>query len=171
MNIRRFRRDIRFGTAPVFAYAVVYAVTKGACPTWWFTDVLERLIPVVIGLAGAWLAYVFNRRNSYLTGLPRLWRRLVRAVQAAIAYTHYPSPNQKRFDAVKKGLSTAIDEVRGHFGNIDEEYPFPELKRIYDHFERLDPGRNPASAPSVRTEIVACWKGLRDKLLPEFDRA
>ena len=177
MKLRAFQRQIGYCITPVLAYAVVYAWLKGACPQWWFTEVLERLIPVVMGLAGAGLAYVFNRRNSYLTGLPSLWRQLVKAVQGAIHYTKVEADSEQ-FQQVKKGLSTAIDEVRGHFGNIGEDertgglYPLEPLKRIYCEFERLDPANEEvADASGVREQMVRHWKDLRAELLPEFDRA
>ena len=50
MKLRAFQRQIGYCITPVLAYAVVYAWLKGACPQWWFTEVLERLIPVVMGL-------------------------------------------------------------------------------------------------------------------------
>lgn len=73
----------------------------------------KDLIPVLIALPSATLAFAFQRRVSYLQALRALWAVLSRAVNGAIVYT---TTNTIRDDAtfakVIYDLEVAIDEVR-----------------------------------------------------------
>lgn len=143
---------------------------------------MEALIPIVLGIAVAWLGFVFNSRISFVTSLRQLWPILVSAIQETIQYTHLQRPEEEDFARVNQSLSTAIDEVRALFANIGEGtairgrglYPFEDLKTIQAQVSRLDPDNGvptEASREAVRSCIVDAWKRFRDAILPEFDRA
>src|SRR5467141_450221 len=99
-------------------------------------DYLKDMTPVLLALPTAWLAYCFNRRNSYLQALRQLWDKLIPAVQDAIQYTHLSQPTEQEFSKVMLGLTTMVDSLRGVFKNVGGEraeggfYPYEPLKDV-----------------------------------------
>lgn len=127
----------------------------------------------------AWLAWCFQRRNSYLQQLRALWSATVAAVQGAIQYTYASDPTQVEYGVVLKELSTVNDEYRGSFKYLREEpdgtgyYPFESLKRIHAAVSALEYGgsfkKNQCQA--TRKAIVDHWQQAQRPFLKELDRA
>src|SRR4029079_5856379 len=90
----------------------------------------KDLIPLVIAIPAAYLAFCFQRRNSYLQALRSLWSNMVGAVQAARTYTYTPEPSRELYSETLGKLGMVIEEVRGVFKNIPAKgspvgwYPF-----------------------------------------------
>jgi hypothetical protein len=55
----------------------------------WFGTytLLKEFSPIIIAIPAAWLAYCFNRRNSFLTSLNDLWREMVNSKNLCVKYT------------------------------------------------------------------------------------
>ena len=138
----------------------------------------KDLLPLVIAIPAAYLAFAFQRRSSYLQALRGLWTHMVGAVSAALAYTDTPWPSRDQQQQVLHALSVAIEEVRGVFKNVRAEgapdgwYPFEPVKQIYAEIRDLGHG-GAATAErraAARARISDMWKRSRTRLLSEFDR-
>ncbi len=124
--------------------------------------VFRDLIPLIINMPAAWLAYCFQRRQSYLSDVRNLYTKLVVSVQEAIQYTNLDCPSQERFVSVKMSISTIIDEMRGVFINVGESdketglYPFESLKDMFTIIDQLGYGSQVTqeSAISAHSELV-----------------
>ena len=134
-------------------------------------------IPLLIAIPAAWLGYCVQRRSAYLQQLRVLWSKLIEAVHYSIIYTHVAKPEQSDYLNVMVKLSSAIDDVRGVFCNLDESnmevglYPFEPLKDIYGLIERLGHENvSPTEREAARNQIFELWKDVRKELLKEFDR-
>jgi hypothetical protein len=138
----------------------------------------KDLLPIVLGMAAAWLAFCTQRRSAYQQQLRSVWTKLIEAVQYATQYTHLASPTQAEFSSALVKVSVAIDEIRGVFRNLGESeskiglYPYEPIKDIYVLLTSLGygPAFQSASAEATREKMFALWKDARIELLKEFDR-
>lgn len=138
----------------------------------------KDLMPLVIAIPAAYLAFAFQRRNSYLQALRSVWSKLADAIASAITYTNIDAPTEQRYVEVLTKLGAAIEEIRGVFRNIRSLgwakglYPFEPIKQIYLEFRELGFGADatPARRGEVRARIDDMWKQSRLRLLAEFDR-
>ena len=78
----------------------------------------KDILPLVIAIPAAYLAFAFQRRNSYLQALRALWSQIVGAITEALTYTEMSSPSQAEHLVVLSSLRAAIEEVRGVFKNV-----------------------------------------------------
>ena len=172
MSSRRLKLWLAGAVALVLLYGTVFIVLDFCGAERW-SDILESLIPLFLGLPLAAAVYAFNRRNSYLQALRQLWATLVPAAQEAIQYTHLPAPSQAEFAQTQKALSTAIDGLRGVFENTrDGLYPYENLKDIKEAISWLGFGGNfnGANAQLTRRCVVRLWQEMHAAMLAEFDR-
>lgn len=177
--IRRRLFRTMFAVMAVYAFALLLGVAlrlaDASSPAYaTYTDML----PLVIAIPAAYLAYCFQQRAHYLTSLRALWSRLVAAVSAAVVYTHVPAPSQTLYIETLKELGVVVEEVRGVFKNLPRRgdpvgwYPFEPVKQIYSEIETLGYGEavTEAARRRARRRIVSLWKRNREKFLAEFDR-
>jgi hypothetical protein len=180
MNERRFKTNI-FSVIAAYCVAVVLGVSlkiydpgKDAPLYSTFKD----LVPLIIAIPAAWLAYCFQRRQAYLKDVRELWSMVVVAIQDSIQYTHFRSPEQSDYGKVLCSLSTAIEEMRTVFMNVGEEgesiglFPFESIKTIHTKVSSLGFGThfNSEDAKAARYEIVELFKKLRRCYLAELQR-
>jgi len=180
MNEKIFRWNV-FLVISVYVVAIIIGIKLRkpdiSCDDHTYTT-FKDLIPLVIAIPAAWLGYCFQRRQSYLKDIRDLWSKMVAAVQDAIQYTHLNAPAQSDYARVLKGLSIAIDEVRGVFANVGEAeqqvgiFPFEGLKAIYQEISALgfEKGFSQHRAPVARKEILESWTNLRRGYLKELKR-
>ncbi len=148
-----------------------------ACEAWYY-KLYKDLVPIFVSFPLAWLGFCLQRRMSYLQQLRILWSKLIDAVQKSIQYTHKEKPTQDEYSTVLMAISSAIEEVRGVFSNIDENdkniglYPFEPIKRVYDTISELGYGKeyDLEAARGARVLIMRLWKIARTEILKEFDR-
>ena len=172
---------ITVGLLAIYAMAYVWATTlkSNLLATTWLATTMKELIPIVIGIAGALLAYAFNQRISFVSDLRSFWPKLVDAVQGLIQYTHLPAPTMTDFAKAQQALSTAIDEMRVYFGNVGQDadnvgsFPFEDLHQLPQIVGRLKPTKPIAKhvRDAARDEVVGKWKRIRKAMLPQIDRA
>ena len=163
----------------IYAVAIVIAfIFKAMLPSWVY-DTYKDVLPLIIAMPAAYLAFCFQKRNSYMTALRSLWSNIIEAVQLAFDYTFIPTPTRENYAETLSKLSMAIDEVRGVFCNIDEKmlngvglYPFEPLKDVQDEIRKLGFGENVSieKQKAARSKISKEWRELRAKFLLEFDR-
>lgn len=138
----------------------------------------KDLLPVMIAIPAAYLAWAFQRRSSYVQALRALWTNMVGAVTSALAYTELRSPTEDQHIAVLTKLSVTIEEVRGVFTNVPVStapngwYPFEPIKQIYQAVKDLGFANSatPEAKARTRAEVFRMWKDSRKQLLAEFDR-
>jgi hypothetical protein len=138
----------------------------------------KDLIPLIIAIPAAYLAFAFQRRNSYLQALRALWSDMVDAISTALVYTKTAAPGQDQYLDTLRKLSAAIEEVRGVFKNVPVEhapkgwYPFEPVKQIYQTIYDLGYGEvvTTERREQAHAEIYGMWRENRSRLLAEFDR-
>jgi hypothetical protein len=142
-------------------------------------DVYRDSVPIIVALPAAWLASAFQRRLSYMQALRNLWSDAIDSVHAALRYTENPSPSPVLYASTLSKLGITIEHVRAVFKNVDERegtgglYPFEHLKLIYAAVADLGYGDDVTDADrrAAKINVVRHWKGVRARLLLEFDRA
>jgi hypothetical protein len=152
----------------IYFIAILLGVVLRLCdsgPEWLIYSTYKDLIPLVIAIPAAYLAFSFQRRGSYIQALRAYWSLLVRAVQGAYSYTNQPQPSFDQYSKILTDLSVVIDEARGIFENLPVRgkpvgwYPFEPIKEIHQDLQSLGYG-----------ESVTAEKLVRAELLREFDR-
>lgn len=141
----------------------------------WFHAFLKDYTSIFLAVAAAYLAFCFQRRQSFLTNLRELWHKCIDAKAELIDYTHNKNPTQESFGKAHRAISTAIDMVRGVYCNIRETdssiglYPFEPLHDMRRALERL--GFQNVSHEQRETErkkIMVAWNAFRWSFLQEF---
>ena len=138
----------------------------------------KDLMPLIIAIPAAYLAFAFQRRSSSLQALRSVWHHAVAGISAALRYTDTPMPTQEQHLEMLEKLSATIEEVRGVYKNVPAKgapegwYPFEPIKQIYQELRDLGFGGDatPAKRTVAREHIYAMWKPSRARLLAEFDR-
>ena len=138
----------------------------------------KDLLPLIIAIPAAYLAYSFQRRSSYVQALRAYWSLLVRAVQGAYGYTLSNQPTYEQWSRVLIDLGVAIDEARGVFNNLpvpgkpEGWYPFEPIKEIYRdiQFVRYGADVTDVQLRDLHERIDERWRLVRAELLREFDR-
>jgi hypothetical protein len=163
----------------IYAVAIFVAfIFKFTLPSWAY-DTYKDVLPLIIAMPAAYLAFCFQKRNAYMQALRSLWSNIIAAVQLGYDYTFIPEPTREQYAETLSKFSMAVDEVRGVFCNIDVElkppkglYPFQPLKDIQDEIRILGFGNDVSieKQKQTRAKINNEWKELQAKLLLEFDR-
>jgi hypothetical protein len=165
----------------IYLMAIILGIILRLCdsgPEWLLYSTYKDLIPLVIAIPAAYLAYSFQRRGSYVQALRAYWSLLVRAVQGAYSYTNQSQPSFDEYSQVLTDLSVVIDEARGIFENLPVRgkpvgwYPFEPIKEIRRDLYNLGYGEavTAEKLDALRSRIDRRWKLVRKELLREFDR-
>ncbi|MEL6916588.1 MAG: hypothetical protein AAFO99_02535 [Bacteroidota bacterium] len=150
-------------------------------------QIYKTVIPLIIALPTAWLAFSFQRRNSYLKALREFWSRLLPTIQKSIAYTFIDKPTKEEYSSLIQNFSIIIDDVRSVFKNIGEGkprfkegmlhknnglYPYESLKYILKILTDLNPEKSPNEEVKSKSRkiITKVWKDTHFAILQEFDR-
>lgn len=174
-------RDILLLTIGIYAATIALGLLLRAWPWAGATTAYatyKDLIPLIIAIPAAYLAFCFQRRQSYMQALRSLWESTTRAIAAARTYTDTPKPAQEKYVQTLEGLSLVIDQYRGVFRNIPTRYghggwfPFEPIRQIYWEIRDLGYGEpvTEEMRQRARDRIEEMWKRSREQLLAEFDR-
>ncbi len=131
------------------------------------------LVPLVIAIPAAWLAYSIQRRQGFLRQLGAASAEASLAAQAAIRHTRKARPTRDETAVVLAELGVAIDGARGVFRGLGREaMPFGDLEAIRDEVAALgfEDDWDPSRADAARPAIEARWDQARGLLFEEFDR-
>jgi hypothetical protein len=138
----------------------------------------KDILPLIIAIPAAYLAYSFQRRNNYMQALRTLWSNTITAVAVALIYTEMQQPPSEQYYRILERLCAVIDECRGVFINVqindnaDDLFPFEPIRQIF--WEVKDLGFGEAVTIEMqqyaRDRIEQMWKGCKKQMLAEFDR-
>lgn len=180
MNEKRFRKNVILILVVYAAAIAALIVVRVHFPDEKSIEynTLRDLIPLIIAIPAAWLAYSFQRRQSYLKDVRDIYSHMVSATQDAIQYTHLEKPNQSDFGRVQKSLSSAIEEIRAVFLNLGQSeervglFPFEGMKTIVRVLNELGFGDQltPEASRKARSKIIGEWKEVRKHFLSECAR-
>jgi len=138
----------------------------------------KDVMPLLIAIPAAYLAYAFQRRNAYMQALRAVWGPLTESISAALMFADSSKPSLEQQSEVLRKLSRSIEEVRALYKNVPAAsnqkgwYPFEPLKQIYQLLREVDPSK--ARMENERKHTVdSCytmWRESREQFLVEFDR-
>lgn len=178
---RMTKRRMILSVVAVAVYLVLFGGLAGAMVFWCGTAACMKVYAyqrdftsVFISLAAAYLSYCIQQRVSFLAALRELWRQMIAAKNALMAYTHNPAPTKQEFSDAITELSLAIDQMRGVYRNVGESnaaiglFPFEplhDMRRTMEELKWKDPAE--PRREKARAEIEAAWNALRWKFLHE----
>lgn len=174
-------RDILLLTIGIYAATIALGLLLRAWPAAGAATAYatyKDLIPLIIAIPAAYLAFCFQRRNSYMQALRSLWDGTIKAVAAARTYTDTPRPPEQDYVGTLEALSVVIDQYRGVFRNLPTRqghggwFPFEPIRQIYWEIRDLGYGEpvTEEMRQRARDRIEEMWKRSREQLLAEFDR-
>jgi len=139
MTKKKLQR-LTLATMGIYVAAIVIGVILrfvDSEPGWIIYSTYKDLIPLVIAIPAAYLAFSFQRRSAYVQALRAYWSLLVRAVQGAYSYSLAENPSFALYSKTLTDLRVAIDEARGIFEDLPATgkptgwYPFEPIKEIH----------------------------------------
>lgn len=174
----------RFGVADAVVFGLctdfsAIAGFPGSCPasSKALYEPMKDLIPIVIGLAGAFVADTLQRRGQFIVALRDLWYEMVKAKGKMMGYVRANGAHPEAYVEAWTAQSNVIDMVRGVYRNVGETRhvvgfrPFEPLLSMLECFEKVDPARSggaKANAAAIGAEIEESWNALREVFLEEF---
>jgi hypothetical protein len=140
-----------------------------------------RDMSLLIATGGvAYVANVYQRRQSFIDALKEEWRDIIAAKSALFTYTQLERPTLEQYLATFCKLSETIDNMRSVYQNVGETealiglYPYAPLHDMRRALQTLDPRKSPdASADAralVRDAIMQSFYALRETFLEELDQ-
>ena len=133
---------------------------------------------LIVTVIAAYMAYVYQRRTTFLQNLREQWREIVQAKASLIYYCHLPDPTLEDYLYAARQLSECIDNMRIVYANVGETgeliglYPYSPLHHMRIVMERLDPRAatpGPEEKYAARGEIWEAFNAVREHFLDEFD--
>lgn len=134
---------------------------------------------ILVTLAAAWMASVFQKRASFLKSLREEWREIVDTKSVLVAYCEHPAPSMDQYIEARRRISQTIDYMRIVYRNVLESdkhigfYPYESLHDMRRAIDRIDPrGGNEISLEAKKATkkyIRDRFLALRENFLEEFD--
>jgi hypothetical protein len=139
-----------------------------------------RDMSLLIATGGvAFIANVYQKRQSFIDALKEEWRDIIAAKSALFTYTQYERPSLDQYLATFFKLSETIDNMRSVYRNVGETgaliglYPYAPLHDMRRALQTLDPRENPDADVEARTlvrdAILQSFYALRETFLEELD--
>jgi hypothetical protein len=139
-----------------------------------------RDMSLLIATGGvAYIANVYQKRQSFIDALKEEWRDIIAAKSALFTYTQLERPTLEQYLATFCKLSETIDNMRSVYQNVGETealiglYPYAPLHDMRRVLQTLDPRKNPNSDADTRTlardAILQSFYALRETFLEELD--
>lgn len=178
------RRELnRIVKITVFALIVLIGLALGAKMTGFqwalnFYDFIRDTSLLIVTVVAAYLAQVFQKRNTFLQNLREQWKEIVETKAALIYYCHQENPTLEDYLVASRQLSETIDNMRIVYRNVGETdeliglYPFSPLHHMRHVMDILDPRVNKPTAEDkfkARGEIWDAFNAVREHFLDEFD--
>jgi hypothetical protein len=133
---------------------------------------------LIVTVIAAYMAYVYQRRTTFLQNLREQWREIVQAKASLIYYCHLSNPTPEDYLYAARQLSECIDNMRIVYANVGETdeliglYPYSPLHHMRIVIERLDPRVADVTTEqkyAARGEIWDAFNAVREHFLDEFD--
>ena len=121
-------------------------------------DYMKDMALVFVTVVAAYLASVFQRRNSFIEALREEWQDIIKAKSALFAYTQLDNPTQKDYVTAFCAISESIDNMRSVYKNVGETgslvglYPYEPLHDMRRALQELEPRKNPNIGEQQRAE-------------------
>ena len=176
------KRQNRVLTIVVAALAALIALALAARLTGgWalgFYDVIRDMSLLIVTVVAAYLAYIYQKRTTFLQNLRDQWYEIVSAKAELIYYCHLEKPTVDDYLIAARELSECIDTMRIVYRNVGETdeligyYPYSPLHHMRKQLETLDPRKGTLTSDhryAVRTEIWHAFNAIREHFLDEFD--
>ncbi|WP_156039492.1 hypothetical protein [Deinococcus marmoris] len=131
------------------------------------TKFIKDFLALLTALPTAALAFAVQQRLTFIKELRDGYGKCVDAVEEAIFYCKSSQIDLKEKLRVLKGLSIAIEKVRGIYDDKGSTaYPVDDLKKIYD----IIAYDNSGNLAEMGKKIEITWKSARQVFLTEIDR-
>jgi hypothetical protein len=141
---------------------------------------LLRDMSLLIATGGvAYIANVYQKRQSFIDALKEEWRDIIAAKSALFTYTQLERPTAEQYLATFCTLSETIDNMRSVYRNVGETdaliglYPYAPLHDMRRALQTLDPRKSPAPDADMRglarDAILQSFYALRETFLEELD--
>ena len=142
-------------------------------------EFLRDMAVLIITVAAAYLANVFQKRSAFVDSLRHEWRAIVRTKSALIAFCDKQFPTTEDYLAAYRAISEAIDNMRIVYRNVGETdsvvglYPYAPLHDMRRALMTLDPRQTSKHAPPdrelVKDAVLQTFYALRENFLDELD--
>jgi hypothetical protein len=139
-----------------------------------------RDMSLLIATGGvAYIANVYQKRQSFIDALKEEWRDIIAAKSALFTYTQLERPSLEQYLDTFCKLSETIDNMRSVYQNVGETetliglYPYAPLHDMRRALQTLDPRKSPTpdaeARALVRDAILQSFYALRESFLEELD--
>ena len=139
-----------------------------------------RDMSLLIATGGvAYVANVYQKRQSFIEALKEEWRDIIAAKSALFTYTQLERPSVEQYLEAFCRLSETIDNMRTVYQNVGETadliglYPYAPLHDMRRALQTLDPRKSPVADAEARTlardAILQSFYALRETFLEELD--
>lgn len=143
-----------------------------------FYEFIRDTSLLLVTVIAAYMAHVYQRRNSFLQSLREQWHEIVGTKGALIFYCHQEKPALDDYLVAARQLSECIDNMRIVYSNVGETdeligyYPYAPLHQMRIVMEALDPRKGTPAAEAryaARGKIWDAFNAIREHFLDEFD--
>ena len=141
-------------------------------------EVIRDTSVLLVAVIAAYLAYIYQKRTTFLQNLRDQWYEIVSAKAELIYYCHLEKPTLDDYLMAARALSECIDTMRIVYSNVGETneligyYPYSPLHHIRVVMESLDPREGTPTTEqryAARGEIWSGFNSVREHFLDEFD--
>jgi hypothetical protein len=141
-------------------------------------DVIRDTSVLLVAVIAAYLAYIYQKRTTFLQNLRDQWYEIVGAKAELIYYCHLEKPTLEDYLMAARGLSECLDTMRIVYANVGETdelvglYPYTPLHHMRLTMESLDPRKGTPTTEqrfAARGEIWDAFNAIREHFLDEFD--
>lgn len=142
-------------------------------------DYMRDMALVFVTVVAAYLAHVFQKRSTFVAGLEREWRGIVRTKSVLFTYCEKPYSSTDDYLAAYCHISETIDNMRIVYANAGETarligyYPYAPLHDMRRALQSIDPRTrasiSQAERELVRDAILQSFYALRENMLEELD--
>jgi hypothetical protein len=139
---------------------------------------IHEMSLLLLTVTAPYLAYLFQKRSTFLQSLREEWREIVQTRSALAAYCDRENPSQEDYLEAYAQLSQCIDYMRIVYSNVGETdrliglYPYAPLHHMRRVMEGIDPRKGPVTAEgrqAASEQIWGAFTAIRDHFLDEFD--
>ena len=180
MTRKQLNRRLGFVVVGLLALIAIALVAKLSGIQWALNlyEFIRDTSLLIVTVIAAYMAYVYQRRTTFLQNLREQWREIVQAKASLIYYCHLAEPTLDDYLNAARQLSECIDNMRIVYANVGETdeliglYPYSPLHHMRMVMEKLDPRVAQATAEQkygARGEIWDSFNAVREYFLDEFD--
>jgi hypothetical protein len=166
---------IALGAVLVIAFT---AKVSGYEPLAKIYSYITEMSLLLVTVLAPYLAYLFQKRSTFLQSLREEWREIVQAKSVLVAYCDRDNPTPDDYLEAYYEISQCIDYMRIVYSNVGETeqliglYPYAPLHQMRAVMEKLDPRKGdttPEARQAAKDQIWDAFNAVREHFLDEFD--